>query len=627
MTPALPHWRFFLAGGFDQVRLDTAAELLNIGQLDQKLWVALSCPVKGIEFDARTLAFVDGDGDGQVRAPELIAAVAWAGERLRDPEVLVGKLPGVPLAAIRDDDAEGQAIVAAARELLADLGSGDGLVTAEAARAAQERHAQRALAAWEAAGAAARPLGDATAAAHEAMLAVAEKVEDWFVRCRLAAYDERAGSALNAADATLTALGATTLKTDTEGVAALPLARVQAGATLPLGSGLNPAWAARIATLRSAAVLPLLGERALLTEADWLQLKERLAPYAAWLAAKPDAAAEGEGIRQLEKLAHYVRDLLALANNFVAFRDFYTRQGKATFQVGTLYLDGRSAELCVAVNDAGRHANLATLSRICLVYCDCVRGGDKLSIAAAFTAGDSDQLMVGRNGVFYDRQGRDWDATISKIVEHPISLRQAFWSPYKRLARFVGEQLQKIAANKSKAADERLTTAAVDSGKKVATASTTPAAPAAAPAAPAPFDVAKFAGIFAAIGLALGAIGSALASVLAGFFALVWWQWPIAIAGLVLVISGPAVILAWFKLRSRNLGPILDANGWAINARAKINIPFGTSLTQLAHLPANAERALTDPYAEKKKPWAAYFGVVAVVLLAAFAWVLRDQWR
>lgn len=627
MTPALPHWRFFLAGGFDQVRLDTAAELLNIGQLDQKLWVALSCPVKGIEFDARTLAFVDSDGDGQVRAPELIAAVAWAGERLRDPEVLVGRLPGVPLAAIRDDDAEGQAIVAAARELLADLGSGDGLVTAEAARAAQERHAQRALAAWEAAGAAARPLGDATAAAHEAMLAVAEKVEDWFVRCRLAAYDERAGSALNAADATLTALGSTTLKTDTEGVAALPLARVQAGATLPLGSGLNPAWAARIATLRSAAVLPLLGERALLTEADWLQLKERLAPYAAWLAAKPDAAAEGEGIRQLEKLAHYVRDLLALANNFVAFRDFYTRQGKATFQVGTLYLDGRSAELCVAVNDAGRHATLATLSRICLVYCDCVRGGDKLSIAAAFTAGDSDQLMVGRNGVFYDRQGRDWDATISKIVEHPISLRQAFWSPYKRLARFVGEQLQKIAASKSKAADERLTTAAVDGGKKVATASATPAAPAAAPAAPAPFDVAKFAGIFAAIGLALGAIGSALASVLAGFFALVWWQWPIAIAGLVLVISGPAVILAWFKLRSRNLGPILDANGWAINARAKINIPFGTSLTQLAHLPANAERALTDPYAEKKKPWAAYFGVVAVVLLAAFAWVLRDQWR
>ncbi len=621
MTTALSHWRFFRAGGFDQVRLDTAAELLNIGQLDQKLWVALSCPVKGIEFDARTLAFVDGDGDGQVRAPELIAAVAWAAARLKDAEVLAQKLPGVPLAAIRDDDEEGAAIATAARELLADIGSSDGLVTVAAANAAQTRHAQRALAAWEAAGQAARPLGDATAAAHEAVAAVAEKVEDWFVRCRLAAFDARAGAALNAADATLAALGGATLKTDAESIAALPLAHVQAGAALPLGTGLNPAWATRMATLQQTAVQPLLGERALLTEADWKALKDKLAPYAAWLAAKPDAAVEADAVRQLERLAHYVRDLLALANNFVAFRDFYTRQGKATFQVGTLYLDGRSAELCVAVNDAGRHATLATLSRMCLVYCDCVRGSEKLSIAAAFTAGDSDQLMVSRNGVFYDRLGRDWDATIAKIIDHPISLRQAFWSPYKRLARFVGEQLQKIAASKAKASDEKLTTAVVDGTKKVAAAPAAPATP------PPPFDVGKFAGIFAAIGLAVGAIGTALASVLVGLLALKWWQVPFALAGLMLAISGPAVILAWFKLRSRNLGPILDANGWAINARAKINIPFGTSLTQVAHLPPNAERALTDPYAEKKRPWALYFGIVAVILLAAFAWVLRDQWR
>ena len=620
MTTASPHWRFFRAGGFDQVRLDTAAELLNIGQLDQKLWVALSCPVKGIEFDARTLAFVDGDGDGQVRAPELIAAVQWAGARLKDPEVLAQTLPGVPLAAIRDDDPEGLAIAQAARELLADIGSGDDLVTVEAANAAQQRHAQRAQAAWEAAGQAARPLGEATAAAHEALLAVAEKVEDWFVRCRLAAFDERAGSALNVAETTLAAMGGTTLKMNADSVAALPLARVQAGAALPLGAGLNPAWAARLQTLRAAAVTPLLGAREALTEADWNALKDKLAPYAAWLAAKPDAAAEGDGIRNLEKLAHYVRDLLQLANNFVAFRDFYTSQGKATFQVGTLYLDGRSADLCVAVNDAGRHAALAGLARICLVYCDCVRGGEKTSIAAAFTAGDSDQLMVGRNGVFYDRQGRDWDATIVKIVENPISIRQAFWSPYKRLARFVGEQLQKVAASKAKAADEKLMAAAVDGGKKVVV-------PAAAPAAPPPFDVGKFAGIFAAIGLAVGAIGSALVAALSGLFALKWWQLPMAIAGLLLLISAPAVILAWFKLRSRNLGPILDANGWAINARAKINIPFGTSLTQLAQLPPNAERALTDPYAEKQRPWALYFGIVAVLLIAAFAWVLRDQWR
>jgi hypothetical protein len=624
MTSAPFHWRFFRAGGFDQVRLDTAEELLAIDQLDQKLWVALSCPVKGIEFDARTLAFVDSDADGQIRAPELLAAVQWAGQRLKDADVLARQLPGVPLDAIRDDDAEGLAIAQAARELLADIGGNDGLVTVEAARAAQARHAERAHQAWEAAGAQARPLGEATEAAHLALQAVAEKVEDWFVRCRLAAFDTRAGDALNAADETLAALGSGTLSAGADSIAALPLARVQAGAALPLGTGLNPAWAARMQALREAAVAPLLGARDALTEADWQQLKDKLAPYAAWLTAKPDPAAEGNGVRELERLAHYVRDLLPLANNFVAFRDFYTRQGKATFQVGTLYLDGRSCDLCVAVNDAGRHAALATLSRICLVYCDCVRGGETVSIAAAFTAGDSDQLMVGRNGVFYDRQGRDWNATITKIVDHPISLRQAFWAPYKRLARFVAEQLQKMAANKARASEEKMTVAVVEGGKKVATASAASAAPAAAPP---PFDVGKFAGIFAAIGLAVGALGTAVATMLAGLFALKWWQLPFALAGLLLVVSGPAVLLAWFKLRSRNLGPILDANGWAINARARINIPFGTSLTQLAQLPPNSERALTDPYAEKKAPWGWYGGILAVLLLAVFAWYLRLQFQ
>jgi hypothetical protein len=607
-------WKFFRAGGFDQVRLDNAAELLAIGELDQKLWVALSCPVKGIEFDARTLQLIDSDADGQVRAPELIAAVQWAGGRLKDTAVLGQSLPGVPLAVIRDDDEAGAAIAAAAKQLAADLGKSDGdIVTVEEASAAQVRFAEKALAAWEAAGSEAKPLGDATQAALDAMNAVAAKVEDYFVRCRLAAFDERAGAALNAAEDAFTALSATTLTADAAGVAALPLAKVGAGGTVPLGSSVNPAWAGAVATLHDAAVTPLLGAREALTEADWQALKDKLAPYAAWLAAKPDPAAEGDGVRELERLSRYVRDLLPLANNFVAFKDFYTHQGKATFQVGTLYLDGRSCELCVAVNDAAKHAALATLSRICLIYCDCRRGAETTSIAAAFTAGDSDQLMVGRNGVFYDRQGRDWDATITKIVDHPISLRQAFWSPYKKLARFVAEQLQKLAASKATAVEGNMTAVAAGVGNK-AEAAKPPAAP---------FDVGKFAGIFAAIGLAVGALGTALAAMFTGIVALKWWQIPIALAGLMLIVSAPAVILAWFKLRARNLGPILDANGWAINARARINIPFGTSLTQLAQLPEGSERTLSDPYAEKATPWGSYLAIAAVAAAAAWWWLNR----
>ncbi|MDO8788558.1 MAG: hypothetical protein Q7J42_10860 [Sulfuritalea sp.] len=607
----MPHaFKFFRAGGFDQVRIDTAADLMALRELDQKLWVALSCPVKGIEFDTRSLALIDTDNDGHVRAPELLAAIDWSAARLNDPALLAQQLDGVPLAAIKDE-----AILAAASGLLPEGGA---MVTVATASAAEAEYSARALAAWEAAGSAVKPLGEATEAACAAVAALKEKLDDFFVRCRLASFDVRAGEAMNASDDALKSLGAAALSAAHADIAALPLARVGAGATVPLGagsdSGINPAWGQRIATFREAAVVPLLGAREAVSESDWLAVQDQLAPYVAWQAAKPAGLPpEAEAVRDLERLARYVRDLMPLANNFVAFRDFYTHQGKATFQIGTLYLDGRSAELCVAVNDAVKHAALAGLSRICLVYCDCVRNGEKLSIAAAFTAGDSDQLMAGRNGVFYDRQGRDWNATITKLVEHPISLRQAFWSPYKRLMRMVGEQLQKLAASKAAAIEGKLGEAAVGVGKKVE-------GPPAKPAAQQAFDVGKFAGIFAAIGLAVGAIGTVLAGVMTGLLALKWWQMPLAVGGLMLLISAPAMVLAWFKLRSRNLGPILDANGWAVNARARINIPFGTSLTQLAQLPEGAERALTDPYAEKERPWKTYLAIALIVFVAAAWW-------
>lgn len=615
MADTAHQWRFFRAGGFDQVQLDTAADLLALGELDQKLWVALSCPVKGIEFDARSLQFIDSDNDGHVRAPELLGAIAWANSRLTSPDVLVQKCDGVPIALIRDDDDTGQLIKAAALALAKELGKteADTLTVAEAS-AAQVSHAARALAAWEAAGVDALPLAEATAAAHVLVNELDAKVQDFFTRCQLAAFDERAGGVLNASEDALKALAPTTLQADSQAISDLPLSHVTADATLTLSSGLNPAWAPRMAILRDTVLTPLLGAQDALTAADWQTIKDKLATYTTWLAAKPDPSTEGDGVRDLEKLARYVRDLQPLANNFVAFRDFYTRQGKGTFQIGTLYLDGRSCELVVAVNDAAKHAALAGLSRVCLVYCDCVCGADKLSIAAAFTAGDSDQLMVGRNGVFYDRQGRDWDATITKIIDQPISLRQAFWSPYKQVSKLVGAQLQKMAASKAAASGDKLA--------QSATGATQSAVAGAPPAPPPPFDVGKFAGIFAAIGLALGAIGTMVVSVMSGLLALAWWQIPLVVAGLMLIISLPAVVLAWFKLRSRNLGPILDANGWAINARARINIPFGTSLTQVAQLPANAQRTLRDPYADKPATWPY---VLLMLAVAAVVFVYLRQ--
>ena len=711
--PPKYEWRFFRAGGFDQVCMDSGADLLALAQLDQKLWVALSCPTRGIEFDSRTLDLIDGDHDGHIRASEIIAAVTWAGALLKDADLLVKGIDRLPLSVINDADEEGRHILAAAQHILQSLGkpdaetisiedtedtqkliaamrfNGDGIIPLGTAQDAglqsamedimaccgslPDRSGEQGISAeiaerfftqaeayaswWNRSEGDSDVwfLGEDTLAAVESYRAVKAKVEDYFTRCRMAAYDPRAAVPLSRSVEDYQLMASQDLGAEAAGVATFPLAVVEAGKPLPLKGSVNPAWISAMQALHDKIVVPLYGDKNAITAEEWSALCVKFSALESWLSEKPTSTGSGQtetsveqlgitrirtilndgrqaaildliaqdkaleaevdAIASVDKLVHYCRDLHTLANNFVSFRNFYTGVGKAVFQAGTLYLDGRSCELCVRVEDVGKHVGLANLSRVCLVYCECTRnvGAEKIYVAAAFTGGDSDQLMVGRNGIFYDRKGQDWNATIVRILEHPISIRQAFWAPYKRVGKMIGEQMQKLATAKSQAAEDKLSKVPLESDAKQQTAK---------PPIP-PFDVAKFAGIFAAIGLAVGALGTVVASMLTGLIGLRWWQMPIALIGLLLLVSGPSMLIAWFKLHQRNLGPILDANGWAVNARAKINIPFGTSLTGVAKLPEGADRSLIDPYAEKKHVWPYYVAIALVAgMLLWGAWLV-----
>jgi len=694
-------WKFFRAGGFDQVLLESGDDLLALAELDKKLWSALSCPVKGVEFDQRTLQLIDTDGDGHIRVPELLAAVKWAGACLKDRQVLLNGRQGVPLSALNSDTVEGKSVLDAARTVLANLGkvdadlitvedtadngailaqtrfNGDGVITAlttddeslkgwiaviihcigsEIDRSGEpgvnrdiiQLFSAEALAwlAWNdepLEGIKNRLPDNVREETIELWHAVRPKVDDFFLRCSMASFDHRAAVVMNSSDESLAALAPRDLSEAGADIALLPLSAVSAQDVLDLEHGINPAWRSEIAQLRSAIIQPLMGDLSSISSAQWGELKQSVQAYETWWANKVETTVAGLGIdrlrqwnaeiletllslvdqdlalqpefdaiEQVERLTRYCRDLLPLANNFVSFRDFYTGRDKATFQTGTLYLDGRSFDLCISVTDVAKHALLANLSRVYLAYCDCVRNGgtDKMTIAAAITNGDSDHLLVGRNGVFYDRRGLDWDATIVRIIEHPISLRQAFWAPYKRIGKTIGEQLQKMAAARSRAAEEKAASNAMQVGQKKD--ETKPAQ--------VPFDVGKFAGIFAAIGLALGAIATAFVAILGSFFKLPWWQMPLVILGIIALISGFSVIMAWFKLRERNLGRLLDANGWAVNTRAKINIPFGASLTGIARLPQGATRTLSDPFEQKKRPWKSIILFILLVAAAVLAW-------
>nr|MBP7354122.1 hypothetical protein [Comamonas sp.] len=512
-------WQFFRAGGVEQVAIRTGQDIANIASLDQKLWVALACPTRGIEFDPATLDLIDKDHDGRIRAPELIEACQWAVAQVRHPDVLTSGSDVLQLSNLDTDSASGAALHAEALRILRLLGregastvtladvrerltmlnalafNGDGLLNPvklpenDARKALVQRimdlygsamgvdgepgmgRAQldaffadvRAIHAWHAQAGQHHCVLASQAqavAAAQALTAIQAKVEDFFARSQLAAFDARALAPLSPSVEGYALLGAQQLSLASQAIADLPLAPISADCVLPLAEGVNPAWADALHALRAHAVVPVLGgDVQALTAAQWTALKTQLAPCQAWLAAFPasplgamDAAeaqalldsgeeaalqaliahdteekSHGEQATALEKLIRLQRDLLRLLNNFVSFADFYNRGEAAAFQAGTLFLDGRSCDLTVDVADPGAHATLAGLAKVYLAYCECRRGTDKRHIVAAFTAGDVDYLMVGRNGVFYDRTGQDWDATITKIIENPTSIGQAFF--------------------------------------------------------------------------------------------------------------------------------------------------------------------------------------------------------
>lgn len=464
------------------------------------------------------------------------------------------------------------------------------------------------------------PFGEKTETALAAYNALDAKVKDFFMRSRLAAFAPDSTSALDVQTARIESISADDLNGKTAEIASYPIARITGKPEIELGSPVNPAWDAEFATLRSIVID---AGTEVLTEDDWNAIGEKFSAYTAWKTSKAGTAAESLGIDKIRELLaqdkqeallglvakdnelkeeaenielackfiYLYRDFYTLLKNFVTLQDFYNpdKSTKAIFQAGTLIIDQRACHLCMNVADAAKHGIMAPTSGMYLLYCDCVTKtvpGVK-QIVAAITVGDIGDLSVGKNAIFYDNNGLDWDAVVTKIIDNPISISQAFWSPYRRMAQAVENFINKSAADKDAKIME-------EANKKITEAPAAGAADA-KPAAP-PFDIAKFAGIFAAIGMALGMIGSFLVSLANGFATLKWWQVILVFIGIMLLISGPAMVMAWMKLRRRNLAPLLNANGWAINASAKISIPFGATLTDIVKFP---KLKLKDPYAKK----------------------------
>lgn len=672
-------WTFQRVGGLDQVVFKNTNDIINLSNLDPKLWVALSCPTTGLNFDERTLALLDVDQDGRIRIPDILDAISWTNDKVVSFDKILQSSDILPLNQIDTTTQPGHKLVVTAHSILANLNknqqdyltqddvqqsikinasklyNGDLIFppSAELSSAMQtfiqsaikitgaEKdmsgqdginldiattfvHNLQTWLQWQTnISKTQTPFGENRAEIWKLVQILKPKIDDYFLRIELAQYAPQAQTALNVNEKYIVPTENGLLSD--EALAELPLSKIDTSSSLDLVNGLNPLWKDKITQFKSLIASSLTNPDQL-TQSEWQHIQSSLEAYTSLINTKPEMVQlkvtipptgsiedipaklianmaddklltefqqmveqdnktpiSASDVLILEKLVLFHKHLYRLLVNFASFSDFFSLEKTAAFQLGKLYIDGRCATLCVAVDNIAKHAVLSNYSELCLLYCECTRHGQKQLIAAAITAGQGDLLIEGRNGVFIDNEGNDWDANVVKIISKPISIQQAIWEPYQRIGRLITEQINKWASSKD-AEIEKSSAQVIQNPENK-------------------FDIGKSVGVFAAIGLAIGAIGTALATIFQAIFSLSWWQFPLVIIGLFLIISGPSVILAWLKLRRRTLGPLLEASGWAINGQVKINLLLGGLLTSKAQLPANAKRNLRDPMRiSTKKP-------------------------
>ena len=478
------------------------------------------------------------------------------------------------------------------------------------------------------------PYGDKTGDALAAVNALKEKVADFFMRCKLIGFDKAIAPAV---DVKVDKIGAIegNLADAASAIIEEPLAKPAADGILPLNA-VNPAWKGAVEAMRA---LVLDAKKDTLTEAEWNEIVGKFAPYIAWMDAKKGTEVEGLGIDKVkellkadrkgallklidadkaleeealsieavDKLLRLFHNFYDYLNNYVVFADFYDPDRKAIFQAGRLYIDQRSTDLCIRVD--GPNPDISSLSGMYILYCACKseKMGKTMNIAAVLTDGDVDGLRPGKNAVFYDRDGHDWSAVVTSIVENPLSLKEAFWAPYKKASRWISEKVNKMAADKAAKGEGTLSNITESATSKPAEGVDTATKAA-------PFDIGKIAGIT----IAIAAVGGVLTAIVSVLKSLSWWQWIVLIAGLMLVISLPSVFIAWRKLRKRDLGPILNANGWAINAASYVRGKFAKGLTQVAKFP---KLTAVDPVARRKAAWRKFFLWLFLLLAAAFCFL------
>jgi hypothetical protein len=671
-------------GGAYQVRIREADDLAVLQDLDDAFWMATSAPTHQFRCDPELLARLDGDRRGRILSDDMRAAAKWLLECLGDRSGVNERRNTLDLAALDAGNEHGERLLKAARRILENLGqapdapialedirnrkaimargsqNGDGVIPPENIDYEDLRQfasdildtmgvvvdlngepgvdgnlleqflkQARDLLTWHERSASDPepgqlfPLGETTAAGHDAYLALKGPIDSYFLLCRVAAVGDMLERSLKqpTIDADLMGDQAYMEAYLTEA----PLAAPNPTGILTLQGDVNPHYREALATLCIQVLRPLLGSgftATELTEGDWLRVQEAFKPFEQWqqekmggdveklgpeklrayllsdlparlramIDADLDAGPELASVEDLEYLILLQHNFLDICNNFVSFPDLFDPNRRAMFEIGRLIMEGLVFNFNLLVRDVEAHAASAKRSGIYLLYSE-VTGGPKdtpFHIVTPVANRRVTSLGVNSRGVLFDRDDKEWDVRVVKAVDNPISFKEAIFAPFRRIASLIATAVEKVTAGAEKQLEVSITDTTGTLQQSVQEGMTAPQAAPAAPVEPqaqaAATGSSTIRDLMLAGGVAFAAVGSSFAYI-ASKFAEMQGQHgytPLFIAlgvGLAIIVV-PTALIAFFKLRARNLNGILEASGWAINAHMRLTPRLAAILVQ-----------------------------------------------
>ena len=442
-----------------------------------------------------------------------------------------------------------------------------------------------------------------TPQAYELMAGLEEKIEQYFTQCTMVRFDERAAAQMQLRQKELEEIDFMDKSMMETRIKDAPLAVPNPEGILDLEGVINPLYVERLFCLKEKVLKRALGGPVKqLTQKQWDKVKNVFAPYRAWLKSKQGIKVEKldadklraylnasykervseliakdlavaddlNQIHNLEKLILYQRWLMELANNFVSFSNLYNPQTRSLFEVGTLVIDGRQITFTMKVQDRQTHKKIAEKSCMYLLYVEVTGRQDKdikFEIVAAVTSGTAGRLRIGKRGIFFSIDGKEWDAQIVDIVENPISPWESVKAPFQQFTGFIKKQIDKFTKSRQAKMETSF-------------------------AAPSASGMTR--DLLLGGGIAIAALGSSFAYVTKALSQVNPVHILVALAGLAIFILLPGMIMGFLKIRKRDMSVLLEALGWAVNVHMRLNNSLGKLFTHTPHLPKDARKERKD---------------------------------